>query len=278
MAPNFWEILSSTMTKYLHGYQEEEQRRLYEQAGFLEGLIYPWIDLNRNKNLLELGSGVGGQTEILLKLYPNLSITCVEIEASQLAQAKKNLQAFQNRNIEFIHQDATKLQLEQKFDSAFICWVLEHTSDPQKVLEGVSAHLESNGIIYITEVFNSSFHFFPKLPGLRDYYQAYNAYQVKNGGNPDIGLQLGNLLHQAGFENIQVKPGGFLLDQSQPERFKLMTEYWKKLMLSSASEMVASGLIENHLVKEMESDLDKISNDPNGVFFYQFIQAKAIKP
>ncbi|TFV95970.1 SAM-dependent methyltransferase [Algoriphagus kandeliae] len=266
------------MTKYLHGYQEEEQRRLYEQAGLLEGLIYPWIDLNRNKNLLELGSGVGGQTEILLKLYPNLSITCVEIEASQLSQAKKNLQAFQKRNIEFIQQDATQLQLDKKFDSAFICWVLEHISDPQKVLEGVFSHLEPHGVIYLTEVFNSSFHFYPKLPGLTDYYQAYNTFQVQNGGNPNIGLQLGNLLHQAGFENILVQPGGFLLDQSQPERFKLMTEYWKKLMLSSASEMVASGLIENHLVNEMNSDLDKISTDPDGIFFYQFIQANAVKP
>ncbi|NVJ86634.1 MAG: methyltransferase [Algoriphagus sp.] len=266
------------MGTYIHGYLEEEQKRLLEQAGFLNSLIYPWIDLSQSKNLLEIGSGVGGQTRILLEKFPELSITCVEIEARQLAQAKHNLSKFQDRNVELIQQDASQLQVDKKFDSAFICWVLEHISQPQNVLERIFSHLESGAIIYVTEVFNSSFQFFPKLQGLTEYYQAYNSFQIQHGGNPDIGLQLGNLLHQAGFEKIELITGGFHLDQSQPEKLKLMTDYWKSLMLSSAAEMVDSGIIENTLVKRMESDLDKLATDSKAVFFYQFIQAKAFKP
>lgn len=266
------------MGTYIHGYQKKEQERLLEQAGILNSLIYPWIDLSEARQLIEIGSGVGGQTRILLEKFPNLSVTCVEIEARQIDQAKKNLSDFKERNLEFLKQDATKLKLDKKFDSAFICWVLEHVPQPQKVIDGVFSHLESGGVVYITEVFNSSFHFIPKLQGLADYYQAYNAFQIQHGGNPDIGLQLGNLLNQAGFERIELKPGGFHLDQSQPYRLKLMKDYWKNLMLSSAQEMIEAGIVDAKLVKRMESDLDLLAEDPDGVFFYQFIQAKAYKP
>lgn len=265
------------MGKYIHGYHEEEQRRLYEQAGMLTSLIYPWIDLNRAKTLLEIGSGVGGQTQILLETYPHLDITCVDISESQLIQAQKNLSQYPNRKIDFIHQDVQKLDLGQRFDAVFVCWVLEHLSEPLQVLKRTYQHLKPGGIIYLTEVFNSSFHFYPNLPGLRAYYEAFNDYQQSNGGNPDIGLQLGNLLLQAGFEKIKTQPGGFHIDQSQPERLREMTAYWKKLMVSAADEMINNQVIKVDLVEEMKLDLDRIASDPDAVFFYQFIQAQAYK-
>ncbi|NVK48334.1 MAG: hypothetical protein HWE09_01105 [Cyclobacteriaceae bacterium] len=49
-------------------------------------------------------------------------------------------------------------------------------------------------------------------------------------------------------------------------------------MLSSAQEMIEAGIVDAKLVKRMESDLDLLAEDPDGVFFYQFIQAKAYKP
>jgi SAM-dependent methyltransferase len=266
------------MTKYLHGYREEEQHRLYEQAGLLNALIYPWIDFSQTKNLLEIGSGVGGQTEILLERYPQLSISCVEIEGTQIAQAKNNLARFGDRSIQFVCEDAKQIQLEKNFDGAFICWVLEHVSSPQLVLDSVFDHLMPGGIVYITEVFNSSFHYFPQCEGLAAYYRAFNELQKENGGNPDIGIQLGNLLKKSGFENIELKPGGLHLDQSQPARLKLMVEYWKKLMKSAAEELILSGKIDQATVKAMEADLDQLAQHPEAVFFYQFIQAKAFKP
>ncbi|MFC3416236.1 class I SAM-dependent methyltransferase [Algoriphagus hitonicola] len=221
---------------------------------------------------------VGAQSKLLLELYPEIELTCVEIEASQLEKAQVNLASYSDRKIDFVQQDAQQLKLEKTFDSIFICWVLEHLSEPLDVLGRAFAHLDPGGIIYLTEVFNSSFHIFPKLGGLTDYYSAFNAYQLQNGGNPDIGLQLGNLLDQSGFIEIKLNHGGFHLDQSQPESLAAMCDYWKSLMKSAAEGMRSCGLISEREVIQMEKDLDQLKTEKNAVFFYQFVQAKATRP
>ncbi|MDE0560238.1 methyltransferase [Algoriphagus sp. NF] len=266
------------MGNYIHGYLTGEQDRLLEQAGMLAPLIYPWVDLAGRNKVLEVGSGVGAQTKVLLELYPEINLTCIELEASQIEKAQVNLQSYPSSQVRFIQQDAQNLALEEKYDGAFICWVLEHVSEPQLVIDSVFDHLSPRGIVYITEVFNSSFHYFPQCDGLAAYYNAFNELQKENGGNPDIGLQLGNLLKKSGFENIELKPGGLHLDQSQPDLLKQMVEYWKKLMKSAAEELILSGKIDQATVKAMEADLDQLAQHPEAVFFYQFIQAKAFKP
>ncbi len=266
------------MGNYIHGYLTGEQDRLLEQAGMLAPLIYPWVDLAGRNKVLEVGSGVGAQTKVLLELYPEINLTCIELEASQIEKAQVNLQSYPSSQVRFIQQDAQNLALEEKYDGAFICWVLEHVSEPQLVIDSVFDHLSPRGIVYITEVFNSSFHYFPQCDGLAAYYNAFNELQKENGGNPDIGLQLGNLLKKSGFENIELKPGGLHLDQSQPALLKQMVEYWKKLMKSAAEELILSGKIDQATVKAMEADLDQLAQHPEAVFFYQFIQAKAFKP
>ncbi|SFO07527.1 Methyltransferase domain-containing protein [Algoriphagus ornithinivorans] len=263
------------MGKYIHGYLTEEQERLMSQAGILTPLIYPFIDLKNRKNVLEIGSGVGAQSQVILSLYSDLDLTCVEIEKSQIEKAQINLSGFSDRKINFVNQDAAELNFGEKFDAGFICWVLEHVEEPKKVLRSVYEHLHPEGVIYLTEVFNSSFYFLPKLPGLERYYNAYNAYQIQSGGDPDIGVKLGNLLHEVGFGEIELQRGGFHLDQSRPEELKRMTAYWKELMKSAAKPMLDTDLISENDVREMESDLEAIAKDSNSVFFYQFVQAKA---
>lgn len=266
------------MSNYIHGYIPEEQDRLLDQAGVLGPMIYPWVDFSDKHHVLEVGSGVGAQSQVLLSLYPQIDLTCVEIEEKQIEKAKSNLSAFWDRNIQFLNQDASKMNLERKADGAFICWVLEHLSEPSLMLEQVFDNMESTGTIFVTEVFNSSFQFIPKLPGLSDYYKAYNHFQEELGGNPDVGLILGNLLQKAGFKDIELRRSGFHLDQTNPEELKKIAIYWKGLMKSGAEAMLKNGKVSIETVRQMEIDLDQIAEHPEGVLFYQFVQAKANKP
>ncbi len=55
--------------KYLHGYEEVEQERLLEQAKVIESNIFDFIDYSDCQRLLEIGSGVGAQTEILQRRF-----------------------------------------------------------------------------------------------------------------------------------------------------------------------------------------------------------------
>ena len=262
------------MSAYLHGFIPEEQQRLIDQAGILGSLIYPAIDFSGCKNLLEIGSGVGAQTAVLLELFPDLHITCVDYSESQLEMSRKNLEQYYTR-VSFICQDAKQLELPGKYDSVFICWALEHISEPVQVLKGMKKYLLPGAKIRITEVFNSSFFFFPVLPGLEQYYNAYNEFQVSLGGDPDVGAKLGNMLKEAGNTGIELSHGGFHLDQTNPDDLSKILTYWKELMKSGANAMIQAGVISKKEVISMENDLDQIAKDENAVFFYQFVQAKA---
>lgn len=262
------------MEAYLHGYIPEEQQRLIDQAGVLGSLIYPRIDFFGCKKLLEIGSGVGAQTEVLLRLFPDLEITCVDYSQSQIDRARQNL-AFAENRVEFVCQDARILELDGEYDSVFICWALEHIPNANQVLEAIKPYLLPNSKLWFTEVFNSSFYFHPSLPSLTKYYKNYNDLQVSLGGNPDIGANLGNLLKSAGYKEIELFHGGFHLDQRSPEELKKITNYWKELMKSAASGMIEADLITPTDVSAMENDLDAIARDENAVFFYHFVQVSA---
>jgi ubiquinone/menaquinone biosynthesis C-methylase UbiE len=262
------------MVKYLHGFNSEEQQRLIDQAGFLAPLIYPTVDFSGYKNLLEIGSGVGAQTEVLLGLYPELKISSVDFSQAQLAKAQENLTDYSGR-VTFVHQNAEELTLGEKFDSAFICWALEHMTNPLQVLRQVKKHLVPNAKIHITEVFNSTFYCRPKSPSMDYYYQRYNEQQLSFGGNPDIGSQLGNLLFHAGFKDIQLLHNGFHLDQSNSSELKKFIEFWKILMKSGAPGLLEAGSVTQSDIDQMDFDLDRILTHENAVFFYQFVQAKA---
>ncbi|MEB2783472.1 class I SAM-dependent methyltransferase [Algoriphagus persicinus] len=196
------------MAAYLHGFIPEEQQRLMDQAGVLGSLIYSRIDFSGCKKLLEIGSGVGAQTETLLRLFPELKITCVDNSQTQLDRAKQNL-AFAGDRVSYVCQNATQLDLDDSFDSVFICWAMEHIPEAYRVLERIKPFLFPNAKLWFTEVFNSSFYFYPPLRGLTKYYKDYNDLQISLGGNPDIGANLGNLLMRTGYKEINLFHGGF---------------------------------------------------------------------
>lgn len=76
---------------YLHGFSGTEQQRLMTQARLLESSIFGQIDYSGSRRLLEVGSGVGAQTEILLRRFPELHVTGVDLSETQLATARENL-------------------------------------------------------------------------------------------------------------------------------------------------------------------------------------------
>lgn len=262
------------MADYVHGFDPEEQLRLQAQAGILAPMVYRDIDFSACQHLLEVGCGVGAQTRILLERFPHLRITCVDSSAVQLAQARINLAPFGER-VCFVEQDGCSLHLSERFDAAFICWTLEHVSSPIQLLGKLTEHLQPGAKVYVTEVFNSSLYTSPGFPHFRHYFDVMSAFQRKIGGNPDVGIELGNLLTEVGFSAFTTRFDGFYLDRRSGEKRKVFTEYWKELLKSAAPALLESGDCSLQALKLMEEDLEKIANDENAIFFYQFVQAKA---
>jgi ubiquinone/menaquinone biosynthesis C-methylase UbiE len=263
---------------YIHGYQDVEQERLREQALVIEKPIYDAIDFSQVHHLLEIGSGVGAQTEVLLRRFPHLHITGVEYEEKQINKARTNMErwGYTADKVQFIQQDAHKLQLPEVYDGAFICWVLEHVADPLQVLRCMKPYLKPGAPVIITEVFNASFYTYPIIPAIMHYWKIYNDFQMSLGGNPQIGAELGNLLDRTGYRKIQLRSDGFHLDRRNQEAKAQVFDYWKNLMSSGAPTLLDAGVIKEEEVLSMKQGIDTLKAMQDSVFYYSFIQASAV--
>ena len=270
----------SRMEKYIHGYSETEQNRLVSQGEVLAPFIFDKINLGDVSQLLEVGSGVGAMTLEILKCYPNLEITCLEIAATQIEKAKVNLSkaGFQER-VNFIQADArnTDFVPNQPYDAAFLCWVLEHIPNCEKVLLELNRILKPNAVLWITEVFHSSFYLFPHCPNVEKYWQKCIAFQAAINGDANIGHRLGNLLVDAGFNAIEVQPYPMFWDKRNRENRSTLLKYWHGLMFSALENMLKADYCDVALWKLAEQEIFDLMNNDEAVFYYSFIQAKATK-
>jgi ubiquinone/menaquinone biosynthesis C-methylase UbiE len=262
---------------YLHGYTSEEQDRLYRQARFLEPRVFEDIDYKDCRRIVEVGCGVGAQTEILLERFPQIKVSGIDASREQLLRAEKQLKkAIAEGRVSLTQGDAAKLPYgESAFDGAFVCWFLEHVESPSAILDEIRRVLIPGGVIYCSEVLNATFYLHPYSPATQQYWFHFNDHQWNIKGDPFVGAKLGNLLLKAGFQNIQTSVKSFHYDNRMPKMRAQMIDEWTNLLLSGAPGIIQSGRVTEKLVDEMKTELETLKNDPDAVFFYSFIQARA---
>jgi len=268
----------NTDTAYLHGFSAAEQARLVKQARIAESTVFRNIDYTGAQRLLEVGSGVGAQTEILLRRFPDLHTTCVDLNQLQIDAARDNLGRMPWLHGRYALQqaDATDLPFEPRsFDSAFLCWVLEHVPSPARVLSEVRRVLAPGAPVYVTEVMNASFLLDPYSPNVWRYWMAFNDFQIESGGDPFVGAKLGNLLLAGGYRDVTTEIKTFHFDNREPARRKTMIAFWQELLLSAADQLLAAGKVDEETVEGVRQEMRQVQNDPNAVFFYSFVQAHA---
>jgi ubiquinone/menaquinone biosynthesis C-methylase UbiE len=263
---------------YIHGFSSDEQSRLVRQARMFESSLFSHVDYSEAARLLEVGCGVGAQTEILLRRFPQLHVTGIDRSPAQLAAAERHLTATAWCESRFTLRQADAADLpfaDRSFDAAYLCWVLEHVPSPSRVLSEVRRVLAPGAVVYVTEVLNASFFLDPYSPNLLRYWMAFNDHQYDSGGDPFIGAKLGNLLLAGGYRDVQTEVKNIHLDNRQPGRRKQMIEFWEELLLSAAEQLVAAGKTDAATVEGMRKEMQAVRNDPNAVFFFAFVQARA---
>lgn len=269
---------NSSEFPYLHGFSETEQDRLRQQARFAEFEIYRDVNFAKSKNIIEIGSGVGAQSEILLRRFPELKLTGIDLNDNQLRAAKDSMKKheFAKGRYEYKKMDATSMSFESNsFDGAFLCWVLEHVPDPKKVLSEARRVLKSGSTIYVTEVLNSSFFLEPYSPNVWTYWMKFNDYQYENAGDPFVGAKLGNFLMSMGFQDIKTEIKTWHYDNRFPDRRKETIDFWTDLLMSGKDQLISEGVIDKELADNAYKELKAVANDPDAVFFYSFVQASA---
>jgi len=263
---------------YLHGFSAVERARLRRQARVLEPMVHDHLPFHRRRRCLEIGSGVGAQTEILLRHFPDLEVTCVERSATQISEARRFLKTvpWARGRFTLIEEDATRLSFgREEFDCGFLSWILEHVADPARILSEMRRVLVAGAPIVANEVLNATFFIDPYSPRTLQYWMAFNDRQLELGGDPFVGAKLGNLFQAVGFHDVQTFVKTFHLDNRFPGERAEFLQFWTELLLSGAPELLKARKVSPQIVQGMKEELDRVGRDPNSVFFYSFVQARA---
>jgi ubiquinone/menaquinone biosynthesis C-methylase UbiE len=264
---------------YLHGFSEEEQNRLIQQAEVLAPKLHQDLTWPAGSSILEVACGVGAQTKILLQNFKDIKITGIDFSESQLQVARDRLQTeIQEGRCQLKKEDAMSMSFSvSTFDGAYLCWVLEHLPNPQRALAEVYRVLKTGSKVFINEVQNHTFFLHPYSPATLKYWYEFNDHQWNIGGDPFVGSKLGNYLKAAGFSEIEVKTRSLHYDNREPNKRSERIDFWTRLLLSGAPELLKANKVDQNLVDEMTKELGALKKDPNSVFYYSFIFAQATK-
>lgn len=193
-----------SMTDYIHGYADSERARLVAQA---EHWRFDLINdgtttLERGTRLLEIGCGTGAVLAVLGEEFPDVRLTGVDIDRSQLESARAYLAAA-GLEAELTQADAHALPFpDGAFDHVWMMWVLEHLQDPVVALREARRILRAGGQVTAIEVDYSTCASLPTTTEIELLFDAM-VRGMASTGHSDAGTQLPGWLAAAGFRAIE---------------------------------------------------------------------------
>ena len=260
------------MTEYVHGWDKEEQLRLKNQAVILEDTLMKDLPFHKSKKCLEFGCGVGAQTKLLLRRFQNIEIVGVDVSQTQLDQAREHLHG--ESRVTLLQTNGQVLPFsEGTFDSAYVCWVLEHLKEPEKALAEIFRCLAPEGVVVLTEVFNATLQLWPPPPDLfAERWKTLNDRQKLIGCDPNVGRRLSELCVSAGFriEEIKAQP----LVATQGVGLEGVCSYWVDLISSGQGLLPEE---KDQLKLELQKEMELWQQNPGAFFFYTPIRVVAVK-
>jgi hypothetical protein len=175
--------------------------------------------------------------------------------------------------VEFLQADIFALPFPtESFDHAFVCFMLEHLSQPVRALAILNTLLRPGSSITVIEGDHGSAYFHPDSPAAHSAIQCLVELQHRAGGNALIGRQLYPLLVGAGFGAVHVSPRMVYVDSSRPDLVDGFTKRTFTAMIEGVREpAIAAGLIEPGSFDAGVRDLHR-TTETDGVFCYTFFK------
>ncbi|MDE2836629.1 MAG: methyltransferase domain-containing protein [Chloroflexota bacterium] len=188
--------------EYTMGYSDDFLRMLHRRSARTHA-AYLLPHLEPGMRLLDFGCGPGTISVGLAKAVEPGELHGIDLEESQILMARAAAEAGGHANATFHVGDVTALPFEDdSFDVAHCHAVLMHVPDTQAVLAEVKRVLKPGGMIAGREMIGASSFMAPDF-GTSEAWSTFVRLIAANGGHPEIGKELKDLLQQAGFADVR---------------------------------------------------------------------------
>jgi ubiquinone/menaquinone biosynthesis C-methylase UbiE len=98
---------------------------------------------------LDAGCGIGLQSMLLAKRYPNARIDAYDTDSDSIAVAKDVAKELRLDNLHFVEQDLLQLSNISDYDFIFCIDVLEHVKEDEQLIKIFSKTLKKGGVLYV---------------------------------------------------------------------------------------------------------------------------------
>lgn len=181
-------------------------------------------------------------------------------------------------NVAFRQGDIFALPFEDdSFDVVFSQTVLYHIPAPEKALAEIKRVLRPGGLVALRDAINAALVIWPDEPLIRDNACMVRLGALRSGGNPDVGRELGTLLHSAGFDEVF-----FTLGFEQPERPEERAAYFSAVAAfvegNLATLAVSEGWSTAERLTQGVARCRDLANIPGSIWALPFGQAIGRKP
>lgn len=197
-----------TNQEYVLGTDQVELARLKLQHDlWKDHLVRLWkkSDIKPGQSILELGCGPGFTTEELLKfMNGDVKVTAVDISEDFL----KYLDSKKYPQVTTHNSYLEDLNLPKKdYDLAFCRWLMIFVPDLHKAIQQIHKHIKPNGYFLAQEYISyDSFSLSPEVPIMKTIVDAIFKSWMDQGGYPNQGKRLPQVLEMNGFEVLEIEP------------------------------------------------------------------------
>ena len=259
--------------EYVHGYSDRENIRLMDQANTLTELLHSDTVYPPGSRVLEAGCGVGAQTVILTRNSPQAEFVAIDISPDSLQQAQKRVRAQARTNVTFEQADLFNLPFNaESFDHVFVCFVLEHLSQPAEALACLKEILKPGGTLTAIEGDHGSTYFHPDSDEAQQAIQCLVDLQAEIGGDALIGRRLYPLMQKAGYREVTASPRMVYVDASRPQLVEGFTRNTFTAMVKGVrNAALQSGRIDAVTWERGIAALERTS-EADGTFCYTFFK------
>jgi ubiquinone/menaquinone biosynthesis C-methylase UbiE len=187
---------------YVHGEPDDDEvARLVRQARFVAAFSLDTFEAPPGARVLDVGTGVGAMAAQLVLSCPGISLTGVDVSATQIARARAI-----HPVATYVQADGASLPFESgSFDRVHMSWVLEHVSEPLPILREIRRVLTPDGVAHLSEVDHQTLVVEPPIDELRETMSIMNDVQRAIGGDPFVGGKLEQLAREAGFTRVSAR-------------------------------------------------------------------------
>lgn len=163
-----------------------------------------WLGLKDGMSILDVGSGPGFYTELLLENLPHSHITDLEVDEKLIGIAEKRLENYYYLNrLDFRRESVLNNRIkDNSYDFAICRFLLQHVNNPFKVVKEIYRVLKPGGIIAVIDNDKS-------LMGLSDpeYLMKrgrgfFQEIEKKAKWNREIGRKIVKLLKASGYVDL----------------------------------------------------------------------------